>query len=632
LHYQVSFKQAAMHLFDVKLTINQSLDSGQTFYLPSWIPGSYMIRDFAKNIINLRASCSGKNIELAQIDKASWKINQAVESLEISYQIYAWDLSVRSAHLDNLHGFFNGTSLFLAAKGLENKPHQVELRASNHAANYNWQVATAMPSIKVDKQGFGLYQSQNYAELIDHPFEIADLETIEFDVCGVPHKMVFTEAPSRVDWQRIADDVKQICETEVAFFGDDKPPFEQYVFMTFVQKKGFGGLEHIASTALHCSDADLPLLSDSVSESNSVSNSDSDSQLNNQAQAKKSVEYRGFLALCCHEYFHNWNVKRIKPAKFIPLDLSQEQSTELLWFFEGITSYYDELLMVRAGVVEPSDYLDMLAQGLTRVMRSTGRFKQSVAESSFNAWTKFYKQDENANNAIVSYYTKGALVALALDFEIKQLTNGSKTLDDLMRTIWNDFGKSETGINPDISNIGLGEKQVVELAEQLTGQSMKAFFDRVLYSCEEVNLTEIFDRVDIEYQLVAQQTSLDKGGYSEKPKQTATSYNKAFLGITHKAHAQGAEVVTVAETSCAVKAGLSNADIILAIDDRCVTSNELDTHIGAIPVGAEVKISYIRRQRLYHTQCILEPSVANTVYLSFKDGKPSEKATNWLSC
>jgi predicted metalloprotease with PDZ domain len=597
IQYTVSFEKANAHIFDVTLKINKALKKDQKFYLPNWIPGSYMIRDFARNISCLLAHSSGSQVVVKKTDKSTWALQSDVESLELNYQVYAWDLSVRSAHLDNQHGFFNGTSLFLAVKGFESEKHSVLINASQNARKNNWQVATAMPSKKIDNLGFGEYVNANYDELIDHPFELGELELVEFDVYGVPHKMFFTEAPARVDWQRIAKDVKQICQSEVDFFGDDKPPFEQYVFMTFVQKSGFAGLEHMASTALHCSYKDLPLIGE-------------DSSL-------MSSDYRMFLSLCCHEYFHNWNVKRIKPAKFIPTNLEQEIHTELLWFFEGITSYYDELLMVRAGVVEPSSYLDMLAQTLTKVTRSKGRLSQTVTESSFDTWTKFYKQDENAVNSIVSYYTKGAMVSFCLDFEIRKITNNEKSLDDLMRVIWNQHGKT---------GVGVGEVQIKLLAEELVGQSMQAFFDKALYSTDELDLKSIFDLLDINYQVIPQYLTLEKGGFVAAAKERKSV---SFLAVTHVENALGALVVSVTDGGCGSVSGLSNGDVIIAIENVRVTSKELDLTIAKIPIGTSIDIHYFRREKLFHTQCVLTEGDENTCYLSFKNEKPSEAMLAW---
>lgn len=597
IHYTIGFQQANNHLFDISIVIDFKLQKGQRFCLPNWLPGSYMIRDFCRNLTPLKASCKGVAVNLSKLDKATWKLEQAVDELLIEYQVYAWDLSVRSAHLDNQHGFFNGSSLFLSVCGQENMAHHLTLQASKHATDNQWEVATAMSPVSIDAQGFGEYKSENYLELIDHPFEFGRLQFVEFEVFGVPHKMVFTEAPARVDWQRIANDIKQICETQVKFFADEKPPFQHYVFMTFVYPKAFGGLEHRASTALHCNPECLPLTGENM-------------QL-------ISTEYMEYLLLCSHEYFHNWNVKRIKPQSFINPNLAEEVYTEQLWFFEGITVYYEKLLLARSGVIQPTDFLQIIAQLITRVMRGDGRLLQSVTQSSFDAWTKFYKQDENALNAIVSYYTKGALVGLCLDYEIRRLTNQQKSLDDLMRHLWQQFGKK---------NIGVQEKQIQQLTEVITEQPMQAFFEQTLYAVEDLDLQSVFDSLDIDYQLIPQYLSKEKGGYSEQPKERKPV---AFLGATHTDDALGAKIYSVEKDSCAATAGLSNKDIIIAIDQQRITSSNLDETVAKIPVGETVNVSYFRRDRLYHAYCELTASKNNTCYLSFKNAKPSDSFMRW---
>ena len=598
IRYQVGFEQANAHLFDVKLNINFALHKGQQFYLPDWIPGSYMIRDFSKNIVSLKANSKGKSVSIEKISKSCWQLLNDVECLEILYQVYAWDLSVRSAHLDNQHAFFNGTSLFLAIDGYESEQHKVLISASSIAQKNNWQLATAMPSIAIDSAGFGKYESQSYEEVIDHPFEIANFQSLEFIVNKTVHKMVFTEAPADVDWSRVSKDVQKICETEIQFFGDEQPPFNYYLFMTFVLKNGFGGLEHRASTALHCSADDLPRIGENPE--------------------VVDHNYRRFLSLCCHEYFHNWNVKRIKPARFLSMRLNKETHTELLWFFEGITSYYDELLMVRSGVIDTKTYLDMLAQTLTRTYRSKGRHNQTVAESSFDAWTKFYKQDENAVNAIVSYYAKGALIAFALDMEIRNRTEEKSSLDDLMRLVWRQHGKIEKGV---------GETQIQQIVRELVGESMSEFFREALYSTADLPLDKYFKHLGIEFQLLPQILQSEKGGFIEKAKQRTPL---SFLGLTHKKHAVGAEVVSVVTGSCASEAGLSNGDIIIAIDNEQISSTELDQMVSKLPIGREVTIHYFRRAKLYLTTCVLQEADANTVYLSFDLQNPTSQMLNWI--
>jgi len=599
IKYSVSFEHANQHLIDVCMMVDHSLNKGQEFWLPDWIPGSYMIRDFSRNIVTLKAQQEQDSVTLLKIDKSTWVLQQDVQKISVRYQIYAWDLSVRSAHFDDQHCFFNGTSAFISLRGKEQLTHQVEIIASSDPKMGGWKVATSMPKINVNHKGFGIYQSDDYAELIDHPFEIADFVETSFMVDKVEHRIIFVEAPDNIDLDRIAKDVQIICQYECAFFGDEKPPFSQYLFMILVLKQGFGGLEHLSSTALHCSHDDLPIIGED--------------------QIKKTTDYQKFLSLCCHEYFHCWNVKRIKPARFKDYSLQQEIHTELLWFFEGITSYYDELVLVRAGLITPENYLDMLAKNITRYMRASGRLKQTITESSFDAWTKFYKQDENAANAIVSYYVKGGLVAFCFDFEIKKLTNGSKNLDDLMRLVWEQYGRKQ---------IGVGEKDIRKLAESLVGRSMQDFFDFILYSTDELDLQTLFNQLGINYQLLPESKEMDKGGYtpSEVLRKPVCS-----LGINHKSSAGGINVISVFDGGCGSIAGLSNGDVIIAVDGFKIDSEELDKKIARYPIGSEIKISFFRRDKLYQRQVILKPTEANTCYLNFISTTYSEAFNSWIN-
>jgi len=599
IKYTISLEDANQHLIDICMTITHPLKQGQEFWLPDWIPGSYMIRDFSRNIVKLKVEENKKRIKLSKISKSTWRLQQDVNEISINYQVYAWDLSVRSAHFDDQHCFFNGTSTFIGLKGQEQQPHQVEIIAPSDFNQKCWKVATSMPKTKTNKYGFGVYQSSSYAELIDHPFEMADFIETNFVVDDVEHRMIFVEAPDNIDLERIATDVQIICQYECKFFTDKKPPFDQYLFMTFVQKNGFGGLEHLSSTALHCSHDDLPIIGED--------------------QTKKSVDYQKFLSLCCHEYFHCWNVKRIKPARFASYHLQQEVHTELLWFFEGITSYYDELFLVRSGVITPENYLDMLAKNITRYMRGSGRLKQTITESSFDAWTKFYKQDENAANAIVSYYIKGGLLAFYLDFEIRKLTNSDKNLDDLMRLIWQQYGKK---------TIGVEEKDIQKTAERLVGESMQGFFDLILYSTQELDLQTLFKQLGINYQLLPESKKMEKGGYTtlEMEREPVCS-----LGINHKPNMSGVEIVSVFDGGCGQVGGLSHGDIIIAIDGYKISSKELDKKIAKLPIDSQVQICFFRRDKLYHRDIILKPTRANTCYLSFIQSEPSDVFNQWIN-
>jgi len=610
IQYQVNFNRANQHLLQVRLIIEQPLTKGQEFWLPDWLPGSYMIRDFSKNIQWIKASSDGKSVQLLKQSKSTWYLAQAVDCLELDYQVYAWDLSVRTAHFDQEHCFFNGSSLFIAVKGLESQRHTLQIARDAICEHKKWRVATSMRPEKADKQGFGRYYSDNYAELIDHPFEIANFIEAEFKIKGISHKMIFTEAPDDIDLHRITTDVQKICQQTSQMFDDDLP-FEHYYFFTLVLKKGFGGLEHRASTALHCSRSDLPLLGEGI---NSGDPSESV-----QYNVAKSDGYKTFLALCSHEYFHAWNVKRIKPAVFKDYELQQPVYTPLLWFFEGITSYYDELMLLRAGVIRQSDYLEMIAKNISRYRRGSGRQLQSISESSFDAWTRFYQQDENAPNAIVSYYVKGGLLAMLLDDELRKGSDNRNSLDDLMRLLWQRHGKPQ---------IGVQDTSIQNLAAELTDESLDDFFASVLDSTEELPLENFFEFCGINFQLLPQKKMLETGGYTKKPIKRRPV---ASLSISHKPNPLGAEVVSVFDQGCATKFGLSNKDVIIAINDFRVDCSDLDKQIATYPIGHKIKLSLFRRDKLHHFELILAASNNNSCYLSFNDQPVSENFNLWVA-
>ncbi|MBK6928720.1 MAG: M61 family metallopeptidase [Comamonadaceae bacterium] len=411
VHYRVEMPDLHTHLYQVTLTVPEP-DALQRLTLPAWIPGSYLIREFAKNLQGLQARQGRRALEVLQTGKSSWEVAcKPGQPLQLAYTVYANDASVRTAWLDASRGFFNGTSLCLRAEGHTQGPHALEIRAPK--ARPAWSVATGLTALQVNAQGFGTYQAADYDELADCPFELGAFWSGTFKACGVPHRFVVAGATPAFDGARLLADTKKICETSIRFWhGGRKPPHKSYVFMLNAVDDSYGGLEHRNSTALICGRRDLPRL----------------------GEAKTSDGYTTLLGLISHEYFHTWNVKRLRPAEFTRYDYAQENYTRLLWFFEGFTSYYDDLLLRRAGLIDDALYLKLLNKTLNQVLQTPGRAVQSVAQASFDAWVKYYRQDENTPNATVSYYTKGALVALCLDLTLRQ--EGHTSLDAVMRALW----------------------------------------------------------------------------------------------------------------------------------------------------------------------------------------------------
>ncbi|MEJ8847221.1 peptidase M61 [Variovorax rhizosphaerae] len=422
LRYRVECANPNAHLFAISLTID-SPAALQRVSLPVWIPGSYLVREFAKNLQKLSASQGRRTLVIEQLDKHSWQIECTEgKPLVLRYEVCAYDHSVRTAWLDADRGFFNGTSLCLRVEGQEDNPHGIDIVApAQVAGNARWSCATALHGVDTDAQGFGAHWAANYDELADSPVEMGAFWSADFTVFGVPHRFVVAGATASFDGDKLIADTRAICETEMRFWHGDKvgkrggpsAPFDRYVFMLNAVDDGYGGLEHRHSTALICTRRDLP-----------------------QLEARKQPEgYTTLLGLISHEYFHTWNVKRLRPAEFARYDYGQENYTQMLWLFEGFTSYYDDLLLRRAERIDNAGYLKLINKTINGVLQSPGRLVQSVAQASFDAWVKYYRQDEQTPNSTISYYTKGSLVAMCFDLTLRREGNGS--LDDVMRLLWN---------------------------------------------------------------------------------------------------------------------------------------------------------------------------------------------------
>ncbi len=411
IYYRVEAHDLHAHLLDITLTIAEP-QALQRVSLPVWIPGSYLVREFSKQLQHLTAQQGRTRLAVQQLDKCSWQIDgKPGKPLVLHYQVYAHDNSVRTAWLDAERGFFNATSVCLKVEGQTASPHLLELVAPEKAKD--WSVATGLSSQKINKQGWGTYSAANYDELADCPVELGKFWSGTFMACGVPHRFVVAGALPGFDGAKLLADTTKICEEEIRFWhGSKKPPFSNYLFMLNAVDDGYGGLEHRNSTALICNRKDLPRV----------------------GEPKVSEGYTTLRGLISHEYFHTWNVKRLRPAEFEAYDYTQENYTELLWFFEGFTSYYDDLLLRRAGLLDNAGYLKLLNKTINQVMQTPGTQVQSVAQASFDAWVKYYRQDENTPNATVSYYTKGALVALCFDLTLRR--EGHTTLDAVMRALW----------------------------------------------------------------------------------------------------------------------------------------------------------------------------------------------------
>ncbi len=599
IHYTITPSHPEAHIFTIRCTVKNPEPTGQQFQLPSWIPGSYMIRDFAKNIIRFKATDNkGNNLDVSKRNKSLWQVQACTTAITIEYDVYAWDLSVRSAHLDTTHGFFNGSSVFVEVVGQADKKCNVTIKKPSGKQYKKWRVATSLETLESELYLFGLYQAENYDELIDHPVEMGEFDLGTFNVNNIQHDIVLT-GKHRADIPTLCADLKIICQTQADFFGE-LPDITRYVFLTMVVGEGYGGLEHRSSTSLLCSRNDLPL-----------------------KDQPQTNEYRNFLGLCSHEYFHTWNVKRIKPEAFQPYNLNKEVYTEQLWAFEGITSYYDELALVRSKIITPLQYYEMLGKTITRVLRGNGRNKQTVAESSFDTWTRFYQQDESAPNNIVNYYAKGSLIALALDFEIRKATDNTKSLDDVMRVLWQDYG---------MKKIAIPEKKIEQIASNIVGHSLQSFFNDYLYSVKDIPLQSYFDLVGLNLKSYLSHSVDDMGGNKNKEENNTASFT--ILDARIVSSTLGAKLSHVYDNGNAQTAGLSAGDIIIAVDNVKVTKATLEKIIQSYCIGSILLVHAFRRDELMAFKVILKTSNdVNTYYLEIDAAATNEamiNKNNWL--
>ena len=578
LRYTIKVNPAAgTYLVELEVNARDEL----LLRMPAWLPGSYMIRDMAAEVQSIEILCGSKKQLIQKIDKSTWraKLNEKLQKVRIRYEVFAQDPSVRRAYLDDERGFITFSSLCLLPVGFEAAPVEVDIRKPKNKVN--WKVASSLQTLDIDSDGFGLYSATDYDELIDSPVELGSWQSLKFKAYGVEHRIILSGKVPPFDKTRLINDVKRCTETVIAFFDPKthRAPFASYTFFLNLTESLYGGLEHRASTALVASFYDLPIKGE-----------------------LPSSDYGRLLELFTHEYFHAWWVKRVKPSVFIPYDLTQESYTGLLWVFEGFTSYYDALLTARSGATDKNVYLKSLQNTLNRHLTSTAGKRQSLAESSFDAWIKYYKVRTNRSRAVTSYYDKGALVALALDACIRKKTAGKKSLDDVLRYAWQQF------VNAQGDYAGLDEEVMSELILDATGVDLTDELDRWVFGCEEPD-------------------------YEKLLKTFGISSKKVSLEATRKvlqAKLSGADTLLVSqldEGGSAEEGGLCVGDELVAIDGIRVRKANLEKLLKRYAVQSSVKIHVFRAGVL--KECQLKFGSAQKSQTELKFSK-SDKTRLWL--
>jgi predicted metalloprotease with PDZ domain len=545
------------HQFEVSLRFHpKDGEALATLSLPAWIPGSYMIREFSKNIVHMEMMQSHKPLGLTKLDKHTWQaVLRDSGPVHVLYRVYAWDMSVRTSYLDTLRGFFNGTSVCMRVHGHEQSICEIDIAAPEGLSSL-WRVSTGLaPARAQDEAGVFTgdsqtlrYLAQNYDDLIDCPVEMGVMANAQFVALGVKHQVAISGACDDIDLDRLCKDLQLVCETHIKLFDPrGEAPFSRYVFLIHATDNGYGGLEHRNSTALLCSRKDLPHI----------------------GMKDSHPDYRTFLGLCSHEYFHAWNVKRIKPAAFMDYHLDRETYTRQLWLFEGFTSYYDDLALLNCGLLTQEQYGEALGKTYSSVMKHKGHTQQSLSESSFDAWTKYYRQDENSPNTIVSYYAKGSLVALCLDALIRKETEGCQSLDDVMRWLWLNYGKA---------NRGLGEDEFAGVVHAATGLDVAPFLKKSIDTTEPLPVGDALKTLGYELRAVEPEMRCDWG--------LVTTAVGDFLHVKQVRNGSAGEL-----------AGLAAGDVLIAIDDFKATADHMKRLQSRKQAGDSSRVLLLRRER-----------------------------------
>ena len=524
--YQLSMQEPHTHYFHVAIDLAGFSEDSLDIKMPVWAPGSYLVREFSKSVENFTTG----NVRSKMINKNTWRVFPKGKPLTISYDVYAFEMSVRTSFLDANHGYINGTSMFMYIDGKKELPSTLEITPPN-----NWKKVST--SLKKTSDNLFKYNAPNYDILVDSPIEIGNQLEFDFDASGARHKVAMY-GKGNFDVELLKTDMAKIVESCTEVFGEN--PNKDYVFIIHNLTNGSGGLEHLSSTTLQV----------------------------NRWGYEQGRKYEGFLSLVAHEYFHLWNVKRIRPITLGPFDYDSENYTNLLWLCEGFTSYYDELLLKRAGYYNSEKYLHKLANTISRVENQPGNKVQPVTEASFHAWIKAYRPNENSKNTTISYYPKGALLANALDLIILENTNGEKNLDDVLRALWNEYYKK--------LNRGFTDNEFQDVVEQVAGKKLDDFFQNTVAGVEMIDYKTYFSYAGCEL-INKYEGSVNVGlGIS-------TSLNNGRLIVSR-----------VERGNSAYKHGINVNDEIIAIDNYRIADNDLTTIVKHHKAGDEIVITVSR--------------------------------------
>ncbi len=537
--YSVHMSKPQNHYFEVEMSLSQLNQKTLLVKLPVWAPGSYLVREFSKNMNLVHAfNEQGKELEITKTAKNAWQINTAgIKSLKVRYEVYSFELSVRTSFLDLTHGYISGPGIFMYVDNFKETKGILKVFPFETFKKIN----TALPIAPLELQGnaYQAFEFENYDQLVDCPIEIGNQVVFEFNAAGVKHTVaMYGEANYNIPLLKV--DMAKIIESETAVFGFN--PNKNYLFIIHNVPGGDGGLEHVNSTTL---------------------------SVNRWTYA--GADYLGFLNLVAHEYFHLWNVKRIRPIELGPFNYDQEVYTSLLWVMEGFTSYYDELMMLRAGYYSQAEYLTKLQSLINYAEGSVGSRVQPVAHASFDAWIKSYRPNENSANTTMSYYSRGAVIAAAIDAMIINKYNGTKCLDHFMQHLYKTYHEK--------LNRGFTVAEFKNELAIFTGQDMTIFFKKYIDGTEIIPFADYFSKVGV----TVKQNALTRASFG------ATVQNSGGKVI----------IKSIRANSAAEDAGLSVNDEVIGCNGYRVDQAMLEGIMNGLEVNEEVELLLSRDEILF---------------------------------
>lgn len=544
------------HLFEVDVSIKRAatatVPNEELLVMPVWTPGSYLVREFERNVQDFTAKdAAGQPLKWEKTNKNTWKVTtNGSRDWHAYYRVYANELSVRTSELNSSHAYWNSANLLMYLDGFLKSPSTVRVLAPDV-----WKIATGLPGVADQRNTF---RAENFDVLYDSPFEVSNFKSLLFNVKGVPHRIVI-DGEGNYDPERMRRDVQKIVETQVELMGGEVP-YRDYTFILHLRSNAGGGLEHLNSTSLG-----YPRFGFTIRGGDRATSASP-----NAGEGQR--DYRSFLSLVAHEFFHLWNVKRIRPDALGPFDYTQENYTKLLWVAEGITDYYADVSLRRAGLISEGDFLSATARSFQALQNTPGRLVQSVEESSYDSWIKFYRPDENTVNSQVSYYDKGAILGLLLDLEIRKRSNGAKSLDDVLRYLYTEFFKKERNYTP---------SDFQKAAEMAAGGSLEEFFAKYVRSTDELDYNSALEAAGLR---------LDKGATGP----TGQPVERVYFGADVRQEDDRLMVTRVYAGSPAYDQGLNTGDQIVALDNARMTRDLFNARLAEKRPGDLLNLTIFR--------------------------------------